>query len=61
MEEKLLRDLTREICFLLSVMASPGLNSGLPPLEQLGHVSRMEMSSLKALDAFSTNSLVGYA
>eukprot|EP00268_Persea_americana_P022510 TRINITY_DN22429_c0_g1_i3.p1 TRINITY_DN22429_c0_g1~~TRINITY_DN22429_c0_g1_i3.p1 ORF type:complete len:345 (+),score=62.72 TRINITY_DN22429_c0_g1_i3:122-1156(+) len=60
MEEKLLRDLTREMCFLLSVMASPGLNSGLPPLEQLGHVSRTEMSSLKALDAFSTNSLVGF-
>ncbi|XXG80699.1 hypothetical protein AAC387_Pa09g1507 [Persea americana] len=60
MEEKLLRDLTREMCFLLSVMASPGLNSGLPPLEQLGHVSRTEMSSLKALDAYSTNSLVGF-
>ncbi|KAK9062295.1 hypothetical protein SSX86_019481 [Deinandra increscens subsp. villosa] len=29
MEEKLLRVLTREICLLLSVLGSPGLNSGL--------------------------------
>lgn len=61
MEEKLLRDLTRELCHLLSVMASPGLNSGLPSLEQLGHVCRTEISFLKTLDAFTTNSLIGYA
>ncbi|XP_010245372.1 PREDICTED: protein HASTY 1 isoform X2 [Nelumbo nucifera] len=60
MEEKLLRDLTREICYLLSVLASPGLNNGLPSLEQFGHVNRVEASSLKDLDAFSTNSLVGF-
>ncbi|KAK9293164.1 hypothetical protein L1049_021152 [Liquidambar formosana] len=60
MEEKLLRDLTREICSLLSVLASPGLNAGLPSLEQSGHVSRMETSSLKDLDAFASNSMVGF-
>ncbi|XP_058076875.1 protein HASTY 1 [Magnolia sinica] len=60
MEEKLLRNLTREICFLLSVLASPGLNSGLPSLEQFGNVGRTEMSALKELDAFTANSLVGF-
>ncbi|XP_077218099.1 ARM repeat superfamily protein isoform X1 [Tasmannia lanceolata] len=60
MEEKLLRDLTREICSLLSVLASPGLNKGIPSLEQFGHASRAEMSSLKELDAFATGSLVGF-
>lgn len=60
MEEKLLRDLTREIGALLSVLASPGLNAGLPSLEQSGHVSRGDMSSLKDLDAFASTSMVGY-
>lgn len=60
MEEKLLRNLTREICSLLSVMASPGLNSGLPSLEQLGNVSRTEISLLKDVDAFAANSLIGF-
>lgn len=60
MEEKLLRDLTREICALLSVLASPGLNTGLPSLEQSGHVSRGDVSSLKDLDAFASTSMVGY-
>ncbi|XP_068659420.1 protein HASTY 1 isoform X2 [Aristolochia californica] len=59
MEEKLLRDLTREICSFLSVLASPGLNSGLPAMEHSGHV-RAAMSSLKDLDAFATNSLMGF-
>ncbi|CAN1348102.1 Protein HASTY 1 [Linum perenne] len=53
MEEKLLRDLTREICTLLSIIASPGLNAGLPSLEQFGNVNRVE-----TLDAFPTNSMV---
>lgn len=57
MEEKLLRDLTREICSLLSVIASPPLNAGLPSLEQ----SRLDMSSLKSLDTFASSSMVGYA
>ena len=60
-EEKLLRDLTREMCSLLSVIASPPLNSGLPSLEQSGHVSRLDMSSLKSLDSFALSSMVGYA
>ncbi|KAG9457578.1 hypothetical protein H6P81_002086 [Aristolochia fimbriata] len=59
MEEKLLRDLTREICFFLSVLASPGLNSGLPAVEQSGHI-RASMSSLKDLDELATNSLMGF-
>ncbi|XP_062084573.1 protein HASTY 1 [Humulus lupulus] len=60
MEEKLLRDLTREVCSLLSVMASPQLNTGLPSLEHSGHVSRIVLSSLKDLDAFTSNSMVGF-
>ncbi|XP_058188145.1 protein HASTY 1 [Rhododendron vialii] len=60
MEEKLLRGLTREICSLLSVLASSGLNAGLPNLEQSGHVNRVDASSLKDLDAFASTSLVGF-
>ncbi|KAF2298552.1 hypothetical protein GH714_024089 [Hevea brasiliensis] len=60
MEEKLLRDLTRETCLLLSAIASPGLNFGLPSLDQSGQVSRVDTSSLKDLDAFASNSMVGF-
>ncbi|XP_068317682.1 protein HASTY 1-like isoform X2 [Pyrus communis] len=60
MEEKLLRDLTREICSLLSVIASPQLNTGLPSLEHSGHVHRVDVSSLKDLDAFASSSMVGF-
>ncbi|KDP23601.1 hypothetical protein JCGZ_23434 [Jatropha curcas] len=60
MEEKLLRDLTRETCLLLSAIASPGLNMGLPSLEQSGHISRGDTSSLKDLEAFASNSMVGF-
>ncbi|WCJ43264.1 ARM repeat superfamily protein [Euphorbia peplus] len=60
MEEKLLRDLTRETCLLLSTIASPGLNTGLPSLEQSGHVIRIDTSSLKDLNAFASNSMVGF-
>ncbi|XP_010550956.1 PREDICTED: protein HASTY 1 [Tarenaya hassleriana] len=60
MEEKLLRDLTREIGSLLSIMASPGLNNGLPVLEQSGHVGSVDMSCLKDLHAFRSNSMVGF-
>ncbi|KAL3573583.1 hypothetical protein D5086_024196 [Populus alba] len=60
MEEKLLRDLTREMCVLLSTIASPGLNTGLPTLEQSGHAIRVDASSLKELDAFASNSMVGF-
>ncbi|XVF42101.1 hypothetical protein PTKIN_Ptkin01aG0333100 [Pterospermum kingtungense] len=60
MEEKLLRDLTREICLLLSTIASPGLNASLPVLEHSGHVGRVDMSSLKDLDVFAPSSMVGF-
>ncbi|XVF31221.1 hypothetical protein REPUB_Repub16aG0127000 [Reevesia pubescens] len=60
MEEKLLRDLTREICLLLSTIASPGLNASLPSLDHSGHVGRVDMSSLKDLDAFASSSMVGF-
>lgn len=60
MEEKLLRNLTREICSLLSVLASPGLNSGLPSWEQLGPINRLEVSSLRDLSTFVSNSMIGF-
>lgn len=60
MEEKILRDLTREICALLSVLASSGLNTGLPSLEQSGQVSRVDKSSLKDLDAFASSTMIGF-
>ncbi|KAI3942418.1 hypothetical protein MKW98_013070 [Papaver atlanticum] len=60
MEEKLLRDLTREVSYLLSVVASPGLNHGIPSIEHLGHGNRGEMSTLKDLDAFASSSLTGF-
>ncbi|KAM0909341.1 hypothetical protein ACQ4PT_014873 [Festuca glaucescens] len=59
MEEKLLRDLTREVCSLLWVLASPGLNSGLPSLEQLGPANRID-SSVKDLESFASSSLTGF-
>ncbi|KAL3721584.1 hypothetical protein ACJRO7_033996 [Eucalyptus globulus] len=58
MEEKLLRDLIREICALLSTIASPALNTGLPSLEQSGHASRIDTSSLQELDVYSQSSMV---
>jgi exportin-5 len=58
MEEKLLRDLTREVCSLLWVLASPGLNSGLPSLEQLGPANRID-SSVKDLESLASSSLTG--
>ncbi|KNA08758.1 hypothetical protein SOVF_159820 [Spinacia oleracea] len=60
MEEKLLRDATREVCGLLSALASPGLNSGLPSLDHSGHITRVDASSLKDLDVFSSTSLVSF-
>ncbi|KAJ4797076.1 Protein HASTY 1 [Rhynchospora pubera] len=59
MEEKLLRDLTREVCSVLSAIASPGLNAGLPSLEQLG-TNRGDQSALRNLESFSSTSLVGF-
>ncbi|KAL9320333.1 hypothetical protein ACSQ67_012172 [Phaseolus vulgaris] len=58
MEETILRDLTREICSLLSVIASPPLNNGIPSLEQSGHVSRLD--TLKSLDTVASCSMVGF-
>ncbi|XP_022143035.1 protein HASTY 1 [Momordica charantia] len=60
MEEKLLRDLTREVCSLLAIMASSPLNPDLPSLEQSGHVNRVAISSPKHLDAFSSSCMVGF-
>ncbi|XP_031497611.1 protein HASTY 1 isoform X2 [Nymphaea colorata] len=57
MEEQLLRSLTREICSLLSVIASPGLNACLSLLEQVGHANRME-SNVEGLEAFYLNGMV---
>ncbi|XP_044483250.1 protein HASTY 1 [Mangifera indica] len=59
-EEKLLRDLTREICSLMSIMASSGLNTGLPSLEQSGQFTRVDMLSLKDLDSFASSSMIGF-
>ncbi|GJN05274.1 hypothetical protein PR202_ga22889 [Eleusine coracana subsp. coracana] len=59
MEEKLLRDLTREVCSVLWALASPALNSGLPSLEQLGPSNRMD-SSLRDLESFASSSLTGF-
>ncbi|KAJ9541219.1 hypothetical protein OSB04_027725 [Centaurea solstitialis] len=58
MEEKLLRDLTREICSLLSVLGSSGLNSGIPS-EQSGHGGRSDVSAPKDSDIMSS-SAVGF-
>ncbi|CAN8277120.1 unnamed protein product [Cochlearia groenlandica] len=60
MEEKLLRDLTREIATLLSTMGSSGLNPGLPVLEHSGCVGRVDVASLKDLVSFKSNSMVGF-
>lgn len=60
MEEKLLRGVTREVCALLSVMASPELNPGIPNLEQSGQIVCPDASSLKDLEAFALSSMVGY-
>ncbi|KAK4382765.1 protein HASTY 1 [Sesamum angolense] len=60
MEEKLLRDLTREICSLCSVLAAPGLNAVVPSLEQAGQVSQMDDSSMRDLAAFASTSMVGF-
>ncbi|AQK91597.1 Protein HASTY 1 [Zea mays] len=59
MEEKLLRDLTREVCSVLWALSSPGLNNGLPSLEQLGPSNRMD-SVLKNLESFASSSLTGF-
>ncbi|KAH6820146.1 ARM repeat superfamily protein [Perilla frutescens var. hirtella] len=60
MEEKLLRDLTREICSLFSVLASPGLNAAVPSLEQAGQMSHIDDSSKRDLNAFAHSSMVGF-
>ncbi|XP_074320869.1 protein HASTY 1 [Silene latifolia] len=60
MEEKLLRDLTREVCAILATLASPGLNNGIPSLDQSGHITRIDLSSLKDLNAYGSTSCVGF-
>ncbi|XP_037454901.1 protein HASTY 1-like [Triticum dicoccoides] len=59
MEERLLQDLTREVCSVLWVLALPSLKSRLPSLEQLGTVNRID-SSLKSLESFASSSLIGF-
>lgn len=59
-EEKLLRDLTREICALLSILASSGLNSVLLSADLSGNVIHGEMASIKSLKSFASSSMVGY-
>jgi len=61
MEETFLRNLTRWMCSLLFVIASPPLNTGIPSLEHSGHIIPFDMSSVKSLDAVASCSLVGYA
>ncbi|XP_021773055.1 protein HASTY 1-like [Chenopodium quinoa] len=60
MEEKLLRDVTREVCGLLSALASPALNVGLPSLDHSGHITRFDTSSLKDLDVLASSSAVSF-
>ncbi|KAJ0237044.1 Protein HASTY 1 [Hirschfeldia incana] len=60
MEENLLRDLTREIATLFLTMASPSLNKGVPSPEYSTHVGRVNMSTLTDLNAFKSNSIVGF-
>ncbi|XP_055960895.1 protein HASTY 1-like [Mercurialis annua] len=61
MAEKLLRDITHETCSLLSAMASPEVNVGVPSLEPLGLVNHIDTSSsLKDLNYFAITSMVGF-
>ncbi|CAM8926022.1 unnamed protein product [Rhodiola kirilowii] len=60
MEEKLLRAVTREVCILLSIIASPELNPGISNLELSGKILRPDASSLKDLEAFASRSMVGF-
>ncbi|XP_050221439.1 protein HASTY 1-like isoform X2 [Mercurialis annua] len=60
MAEKLLRDVTHGTCSLLSAMASPEVNIGIPFLEPLGLVNSIDRSSLKDLNDFAITSLVGF-
>eukprot|EP01018_Ginkgo_biloba_P008898 Gb_10620 [translate_table: standard] len=60
MEEKLLRDLTRETCALLAALASPGVNKSLPSFEQLGHLGRTEPSPVADMDKIASGSLIGF-
>ncbi|CAN6467750.1 unnamed protein product [Victoria cruziana] len=57
MEEQLLRSLTREICSLLSVVASSGLNGCLPYFEQVGHANRMDLAVID-LESLAPKSLM---
>ncbi|KAK6915489.1 Exportin-5, C-terminal domain [Dillenia turbinata] len=40
------------------VLALRGLNTGLPSLEQSGHIGRVEAASLKDLEAFASSSMI---
>lgn len=60
MEEKLLRDLTRETCALLAALASPGANKSLPSTEQLGQLGRMESCPVIDTKNNFSESLIGF-
>lgn len=60
MEEKLLRDLTRETCALLAALASPGANKSLPSTEQLGQLGRMESCPVIDTENIFSESLIGF-
>lgn len=62
MEEKLLRDLTRETCALLAALASPGANKSLPSTEQLGQLGHMESCPVIQFDTENkfSESLIGF-
>lgn len=60
MEEKLLRGLTWELCSLLSVLASPALNTGLPSFEQTGNANRMEATLPSDVNAFASSSMISF-
>ncbi|EPS62225.1 hypothetical protein M569_12567, partial [Genlisea aurea] len=56
MEEKLLRNLTRDICALFSSLASPGLNTGLPSLDQTIPVDTSEVDMID----IASKSIIGF-
>ncbi|XP_057853443.2 protein HASTY 1 isoform X2 [Cryptomeria japonica] len=60
MEEKILRDLTRETCGLLAALASPGANKSLPSSEQIEQLNRMESSPLIDTEKIASESLIGF-
>ena len=59
LQEKLLRDLSRETCALLAALASPALNPSLPSVEHLLQ-SRTEPSKLDVSNLFGADCMMRY-